>query len=63
MAEKHGLQIYSTIREALTLRGSDLAVDAVCFVGEHGEYPRNDRGQRSDPFIAPPGRRRDPQNC
>jgi hypothetical protein len=46
LSEKHGFQIFPTIREALTLGGNDLAVDAVCFVGEHGNYPNNDRGQK-----------------
>lgn len=49
LAEKHGFQIYSTIREAMTLGGDDLAVEAVCFVGEHGDYPANDRGQKLYP--------------
>jgi hypothetical protein len=49
LAEKHGFQIFPTIREALTLGGDDLAVDAVCFVGEHGNYPDNDRGQKMYP--------------
>jgi hypothetical protein len=49
LAQKHGFQIFPTIREALTLGGSDLAVDAVCFVGEHGDYPRNYRGQKLYP--------------
>ena len=39
LAEKHGFRIFPTVREALTLGGDDLAVDAVCFVGEHGNYP------------------------
>src|SRR6478609_11240905 len=46
LAEKHGFRICPTIQEALTLGGGDLAVDAVCFVGEHGQYPTNDRGQK-----------------
>ena len=49
LAEKHGFRIFPTIREALTLGGDDLAVDAVCFVGEHGNYPTNDRGQKLYP--------------
>ena len=48
-AEKHGFRIFPTIREALTLGGDDLAVDAVCFVGEHGNYPSNERGQKLYP--------------
>jgi hypothetical protein len=49
LAEKHGFPIYSTIQDAMTLGGDDLAVDAVCFVGEHGDYPWNDRGQHLYP--------------
>jgi hypothetical protein len=49
LAEKHGFKIYPTIREAMTLGGGDLAVDAVCFVGEHGEYPWNERRQKLYP--------------
>lgn len=49
LAAKHGFPIYPTIREAMTLGGSDLAVDAVCFVGEHGQYPNNDMGQKLYP--------------
>ncbi len=49
LAEKHGFRICPTIQEALTLGGDDLAVDAVCFVGEHGQYPTNDRGQKLYP--------------
>ncbi|MFL6281359.1 MAG: hypothetical protein ACJ731_14685, partial [Vicinamibacterales bacterium] len=36
---------YPTIAEALTLGGSKLAVDGVILVGEHGRYPRNEKGQ------------------
>lgn len=49
LAAKHGFRICSTIREALLDGGEDLAVDAVCFVGEHGVYPVNDRGQKLYP--------------
>lgn len=49
LAEKHGFRIFPTVREALTLGGGDLAVDAVCFVGEHGMYPTNERGQKLYP--------------
>jgi hypothetical protein len=49
LAAKHGFRIYPTIREALTLGGNKLAVDAVLFVGEHGNYPYNDRGQHLYP--------------
>lgn len=39
------IPIYRTIREALTLGGKNLAVDAVLSIGEHGEYPANELGQ------------------
>ncbi len=43
------MEIYPTIAEALTLGGNKLAVDGVVLVGEHGHYPRNDRGQTKYP--------------
>lgn len=43
--EKHQLNQCSSIREALTLGGSELAVDGVVIIGEHGDYPRNEKGQ------------------
>jgi len=43
------LRIYPTIAEALTLGGSKLAVDGVVVVGEHGNYPRNEKGQTQYP--------------
>ena len=36
---------YPTIAEALTLGGSQLAVDGVLLIAEHGNYPRNEKGQ------------------
>ena len=48
-SEKYGFKIYPTIKDAMTLGGDDLAVDAVCFIGEHGNYPYNDRGQHLYP--------------
>ena len=33
----------------MTLGGEDLAVDAVCFIGEHGNYPYNERRQHLYP--------------
>ena len=49
LAKKHGYTIYPAIKEALTLGGDKLAVDAVLFVGEHGDYPWNERGQHLYP--------------
>lgn len=39
------MRVYPTIAEALTLGGSRLAVDAVLLVGEHGRYPKTEKGQ------------------
>src|SRR5207253_980095 len=44
-SRRHGVPIYPTIAEALTLGGSRLAVDGVVIIGEHGNYPRNEKGQ------------------
>jgi len=49
LSQKHGFTIYPTIKDALTLGGDDLAVDAVCLIGEHGDYPSNERGQKLYP--------------
>jgi hypothetical protein len=45
-AARHpSMKIYPSIAEALTLGTSKLAVDGVVIVGEHGDYPRNEKGQ------------------
>ena len=43
------MKIYPTIAEALTLGGGKLAVDGVVLVGEHGNYPKNEKGQTKYP--------------
>ncbi|MEW6302039.1 MAG: hypothetical protein AB1705_01115 [Verrucomicrobiota bacterium] len=48
-AQRHNLKIYPTIAEALTLGTSKLAVDGVLIIGEHGDYPKNEKGQRLYP--------------
>ena len=48
-AARAGVPIFPTIREALTLGGSDLAVDGILLIGEHGHYPLNERGQKCYP--------------
>src|SRR5437763_16015298 len=49
-AERHpSMKIYPSIAEALTLGGGKLAVDGVVLVGEHGNYPRNEKGQTKYP--------------
>lgn len=49
IAERHHVPILPTIREALTLGGTDLAVDGVLLIGEHGDYPINTFGQKMYP--------------
>src|ERR1041384_129775 len=44
-AKEFGFQVYPTIAEALRCGGDKLAVDAVLIIGEHGDYPRNEKGQ------------------
>jgi hypothetical protein len=45
MSKKHGIPIYPTIAEALTLGTGKLAVDGVLLIGEHGRYPVNEKAQ------------------
>lgn len=49
MASQYGVTIKPTIREALMLGGDRLAVDGVLIIGEHGDYPDNEKGQRMYP--------------
>ena len=44
-AREFGFNVYPSIAEALRCGGSSLAVDAVLIIGEHGEYPSNEKGQ------------------
>jgi hypothetical protein len=44
-AKEFGFQVYPSIAEALRCGGGRLAVDAVLMIAEHGDYPRNEKGQ------------------
>jgi hypothetical protein len=46
---RHGLKLYPSIAEALTLGTEKLAVDGVVIIAEHGNYPSNEKGQRLYP--------------
>lgn len=46
---KYGLKEYPSIAEALTLGTSKLAVDGVVIIAEHGDYPKNEKGQTRYP--------------
>jgi len=48
-AEEFGFKIYPTVAEALRCGGDRLAVDAVLQIGEHGNYPINEIGQKQYP--------------
>src|SRR5262249_49137816 len=49
LADKYKVPIYGTIHEALCRGGRTLAVDGVVIIGEHGQYPFNDKGQHLYP--------------
>ena len=44
-AREFEFSVYPTIAEALRCGGDKLAVDAVLLIGEHGEYPINEKSQ------------------
>ena len=48
-AQEFGFPIYPTIAQALRCGGDKLAVDAVLIIGEHGDYPTNEFGQKKYP--------------
>ena len=54
-AKKYHVPIFRTVRDALTLGGDRLAVDGVLLIGEHGDYPVNEKAQtlypRFDMFL------------
>jgi hypothetical protein len=48
-SDEFGCPIYPTIAEALRAGGDELAVDGVLIIGEHGNYPNNEFGQKKYP--------------
>jgi hypothetical protein len=44
-AREFGFAVYPTVAEALRCGGDRLAVDGVLLMIEHGDYPRNEKGQ------------------
>ena len=44
-AREFGFKVYPTIAETLRCGGDKLAVDAILSIVEHGDYPRNEKGQ------------------
>lgn len=51
IARMNDSTIYPTIADALTLGGESLAVDAVVYIGEHGEYARSRLGVKMYPRL------------
>lgn len=49
IAAQFGVEITPSIRQALTLSTDKLAVDGVLIIGEHGDYPYNEKGQHMYP--------------
>lgn len=49
LAAYYNVPIFQRIAPALTLGGDTLAVDGVLLIGEHGDYPNNEKGQRMYP--------------
>ncbi len=45
LARQYGFRLCRSVEEALTLGTGKLAVDGVLIIGEHGDYPRNEKGQ------------------
>jgi hypothetical protein len=48
-SKEFGFPIYPSIAQALRCGGDKLAVDAVLVIGEHGDYPNNEIGQKLYP--------------
>lgn len=49
LAKSHAFNLYPSPAEALTLGGDHLAVDGVLLIGEHGDYPYNEKSQKLYP--------------
>ncbi|HVX60048.1 MAG TPA: hypothetical protein VHC19_05600, partial [Pirellulales bacterium] len=46
LAKSHAFKLHPSPAEALTLGGDQLAVDGVLLIGEHGDYPYNEKSQK-----------------
>eukprot|EP01050_Picozoa_sp_SAG11_P024780 SAG11_NODE_5379_length_1578_cov_1.908722_1_plen_104_part_00 len=49
LAKQHDVPVYATIKQTLECGTGRLAVDAVLLIGEHGDYPHNERGRHQYP--------------
>src|SRR6186997_387271 len=46
VSKRFSVPLFPKIDQALCLGGKEFAVDAVLLIGEHGEYPDNELGQK-----------------
>lgn len=49
LAREHGVPIFASVGEAISLGRPGTNVDGVLVIGEHGDYPINDRNQKMYP--------------
>lgn len=49
LSKQYGFSIVNSIREAILDSDGKIAVDGVLLIGEHGDYPHNERGQHLYP--------------
>ena len=49
MAARYRIPLYDSPADALRVGGDELGVDAVLLIGEHGDYPSNEKGQKLYP--------------